>query len=485
MKARDSTARPISPELRRAIRDSRGSVRAVAARYGVNPKTVVRWRAERPAADRRPAARGLSPGEEALALVFRQHSRLPLDDCLAALVRLLPRLSRSALHRCYQRHGLSRVPARDAADAIGHVAIDRTTGDGRFLFVAVDRASCMAFAEVQADGRASSFVDALVASLSNPVQSITVPAALAKERGLAATCAGHGIVLRIAGQGWSAAQRAAVEAAVARADTAEVEAGLLPFVTGFNLSCELRALGGRTPYAAMRELRPEPARFEAAHDSVQLPRPRPHRRAQSTQKTRAAILEAARTRLAQDGPEGLSVAEVARVAGVNRGTAYQHFETREKLVRATTDWVSEQLHAAIFGAIDGVPVEAIDVAQVSDRLAWFAMDNPELCRGWLLHLLSSEDPGEDRFWRAYQGAAERFARSPNAQPGIDPEVLSVIMLAGAFLWPVWAEAKGKGQDKEPFAERYAQESLRLSLYGTLRREAYPAIAARVERGRRR
>lgn len=475
----------ISPALRRAIRDSRGSVRAVAARYGVNPKTVVKWRSRDNEADRRTGGRTrLSPREEALALVFRQHSRLPLDDCHAALVRVLPGLSRSALHRCYQRHGVSRVPARETAHAIGHIAIDRSSGNGRFLIVAVDRASCMAFAQVQSDGRASSFVEALVASLSNPVQSITVPAALAKERGLAAACAAHDIALRIAGQGWSAAQRDAVDAAVARADTAGLDEALLPFVTGFNLSCPLRLLGGRTPYAAMRDLRPEAARFEAAQDSVQLPRPRPRRRAQRTEKTRAAILEAARTRLAQDGPEGLSVAEVARVAGVNRGTAYQHFETREKLIRATTDWVSDQLHRAIFGAIGDTPVEAIDVAEVSDRLAWFAMDNPELCRGWLLHLLSSEDPGEDRFWRAYQGAAERFALSPNAQPGIDPEVLSVIMLAGAFLWPVWAEAKGKGQDKAPFAERYAQESLRLSLYGTLRREAYPAIAARVKLGRK-
>ena len=61
------------------------------------------------------------------------------------------------------------------------------------------------------------------------------------------------------------------------------------------------------------------------------------RRKRDPQGTREAILEAARTRLAVDGPEGISLSEVAQLAGVNRGTAYQHFETREKLITATAE----------------------------------------------------------------------------------------------------------------------------------------------------
>jgi hypothetical protein len=44
-------------------------------------------------------------------------------------------------------------------------------------------------------------------------------------------------------------------------------------------------------------------------------------RRRDPERTREAILEAARTRLANDGPEGLSLSEVAHLAGVNRGTA--------------------------------------------------------------------------------------------------------------------------------------------------------------------
>ncbi|MCE4374057.1 IS481 family transposase, partial [Xanthomonas hortorum pv. hederae] len=35
---------------------------------------------------------------------------LPLDDCLYALQPSMPRLTRSSLHRCLQRHGISRLP---------------------------------------------------------------------------------------------------------------------------------------------------------------------------------------------------------------------------------------------------------------------------------------------------------------------------------------------------------------------------------------
>ena len=67
------------------------------------------------------------------------------------------------------------------------------------------------------------------------------------------------------------------------------------------------------------------------------------------ESTRREILQAALEVLAKDGPESLSVAEVARKAGVNRGTAYQHFPTREDLAHATASWVSEQMYQAFYG----------------------------------------------------------------------------------------------------------------------------------------
>jgi AcrR family transcriptional regulator len=208
------------------------------------------------------------------------------------------------------------------------------------------------------------------------------------------------------------------------------------------------------------------------------------RRRRDPERTREAILEAARTRLAKDGPEGLSLSEVAHLAGVNRGTAYQHFETREKLIKATAQWVSDKLFHSVFGdaaTLGERRVEQVDVADLTDRMINFAMDNPELCRVWLLQVLSSPDPTSDPFWKEYEGSLARFARTKLAQDHLDTEVLAVIMLAGTFLWPVWARAHGKGsKDRRRLAYRFAQECLRLCMYGTLRPENYPRIARRLK-----
>jgi hypothetical protein len=48
--------------------------------------------------------------EEAIIVAFRRHTRLPLDDCLYELQAKPPHLTRSSLHRCLQRHGISRLP---------------------------------------------------------------------------------------------------------------------------------------------------------------------------------------------------------------------------------------------------------------------------------------------------------------------------------------------------------------------------------------
>lgn len=47
---------------------------------------------------------------------FRQKTLLPLDDVLGCQRDAIPNLSRSALHRCLQRHGISRLPVEAVKD---------------------------------------------------------------------------------------------------------------------------------------------------------------------------------------------------------------------------------------------------------------------------------------------------------------------------------------------------------------------------------
>ncbi len=207
------------------------------------------------------------------------------------------------------------------------------------------------------------------------------------------------------------------------------------------------------------------------------------RRPRDPEATREAILDAARTLLAKDGPEGISLSEVAQLAGVNRGTAYQHFATRDKLIEATALWVSDKMFRAVFGdpaTIGERQIDQVDIADPTDRIAEFAMENPELCRVWLLQLLASPDPANDPFWREYQGSIARFAATERAQDKIDTEALSVMLLAGSMMWPIWARSHARDDDdRRGLAQRFSHEVLRLCMHGSVKPEYFPEIEQRI------
>lgn len=200
------------------------------------------------------------------------------------------------------------------------------------------------------------------------------------------------------------------------------------------------------------------------------------RRQRKTDATRESILAAAREVLASDGAEALSLSKVAHLAGVNRGTAYQHFRTREELIKATVDWVSEHLSTK-FGNID-VDNQGRDrpMYEVVAGLVDFAVENPALGRIWLFEVLASDNPGEDPFFRRFKTSTQQLADSEQSQGGIDAEVLSVIMLAGYFLWAEWTRAQARTDaDRKDMAMRMRHEVLRLFLHGVLKPELFPQL----------
>ncbi len=220
--------------------------------------------------------------------------------------------------------------------------------------------------------------------------------------------------------------------------------------------------------------------------------PRP-RRKRNPESTRLSILEAAKTILAKDGAEGLSVSSVAQLAKVNRGTAYQHFEAKEDLVRATLDLVSHQLLEAVFegGDLGGeappdilapdlehLPEVINGMAAFNLRLSEYAIENPEIARIWLYDVLSREDPRDDVFYKRFERALQALAMSNASYDDMDTEVLSVLMLTGYFLWPVWASAHAKSKKaRKQMAQRYATELLRLSMHGVLRADSHSILNA--------
>lgn len=151
--------------VRAAIQRSQASIAELSRTYGLNPKTVAKWK-KRDGVDDAPMGPSdvrstvLSKEHEALAVAFRRHTLLPLDDCLYALQVSIPHLTRSSLHRLYQRHDISRLPDVEGtkpkkkfkAYPIGYFHIDIAevwTEQGKlYMLVAIDRTSKFAFAEL-------------------------------------------------------------------------------------------------------------------------------------------------------------------------------------------------------------------------------------------------------------------------------------------------------------------------------------------------
>jgi hypothetical protein len=103
-----------TPRVRRAIQESEEKNIILAKRYGINRKTIAEWKARDVTPDERMGPNNLPPRllsreDEAIILAYRWRTRLALNDAHSRLKRLMPKLTRSTLHRCLKRHGLSRI----------------------------------------------------------------------------------------------------------------------------------------------------------------------------------------------------------------------------------------------------------------------------------------------------------------------------------------------------------------------------------------
>lgn len=182
-----TTTHAVRAELQR----SKAPVAELARRYGINEKTVRKWRSrptveDQPMGPKERRSSVLSAMEEAAIVALRVQARLPLDDIYLALKDVIPHLSRSSLHRCLQRHGISRLPKADQtkpkrfkAYEIGYFHIDiaelRHEGGKAFLFVAVDRTSKIVFARIYRKATklvAAGFIKALVKTVPYKIHTV-------------------------------------------------------------------------------------------------------------------------------------------------------------------------------------------------------------------------------------------------------------------------------------------------------------------------
>ena len=152
--------------VRDAIQRRLASLQMLATCHGINSKTVAQWRERTTVTDATmgpiPTLTVLTIEQEAMAVTFRSHTLLPLDDCLYILQTTIPHLSRSALPRCFQHYGISRLPLGEDGQSppkkkfkdypIGSLPVDFAevqTAEGRqYFFGAIDRTRKVAFTEL-------------------------------------------------------------------------------------------------------------------------------------------------------------------------------------------------------------------------------------------------------------------------------------------------------------------------------------------------
>ena len=294
--------------VRRAMQLRQESVRALARRFGVSPTTVQKWRKRSTTADAKMGPKEarstvLTLDEEAIVVAFRRHTLLPLDDCLYGLQPTIPHLTRSALHRCLQRHGISRLPEiegdkprkkRFAAYPIGYFHLDiaevRTAEGKLHLFVAVDRTSKLAFAKLEEKANtytASDFLRALIEAVPYRVHTVLTdngvqfcdapknrsgPTATWRVHRFDRVCREHGIEHRLTkpNHPWTNGQvermnRTLKDATVKRyhhESRDQLRAHLQLFVDAYNHARRLKTLRGLTPYEFVHQVwTKEPERF--------------------------------------------------------------------------------------------------------------------------------------------------------------------------------------------------------------------------------
>ena len=285
-----------TPRIRAELQASKESSGALAASYGLNVKTVRKWRKRITTADaamgpKAPKSTVLTPAEEAVVVAFRQKTLLPLDDVLGCLKDTIPNLSRSALHRCLQRHGISRLPVEETAEKrsrfksykIGYIHIDscelRLSEGKLHMFLAIDRVSKFTYVEFHervGSMIGAAFLRAAIEAFPYKIHTVltdngTAFADLPKNRsGPTAMWRGHPFD-RACGElaiehrltkpyhPWTNGQAERMNRTIKDAtlkafhyDSLEsLKAHVLAFVTAYNFAKHLKALRWRTPYQAI------------------------------------------------------------------------------------------------------------------------------------------------------------------------------------------------------------------------------------------
>lgn len=201
------------------------------------------------------------------------------------------------------------------------------------------------------------------------------------------------------------------------------------------------------------------------------------RRNKGFDDTHQEMIETAVRLISEKGVSALSIAAITRAMGINRTTAYYHFENREKLIEAVKQWSLEQLTKGLS--------QAIPQQERVDFITRFVLENPELIKLWIDDFISVGDI-RTRYplWDALVEGTNATFGSRLPDEAVDAEVYCVMLLTSAIIGPrVFMNSVGASNDIDTVVKRFRLEHQRMLRHdGLLDRRDPPSTAAKQDSG---
>lgn len=174
--------------------------------------------------------------------------------------------------------------------------------------------------------------------------------------------------------------------------------------------------------------------------------------------TRKRLLQATVKILAQKGPDGLSLKDVASLAKVSRGVAYQHFADRDHLLREAKGWITERLLESIHSEAVAEPQEVLL------RATRLILENRDAATLLIADAMSGRDLSMDHpMNRLIRVALERMQRTGEARADLDIDIVTYIFLGMTSTLVMLSRLPNN--DPEALAHRFAREFFALTKQG--------------------
>ena len=184
----------------------------------------------------------------------------------------------------------------------------------------------------------------------------------------------------------------------------------------------------------------------------------------TAEEAQRLILDAAEKRLAEQGPEGIRLQDIARDVGISHPTILHHFESRDGLVRALISRATAQLRDKLFSTIPDITGEEQDTHSLeliesafealSDRgtarlLSWLLLTNSERAKPVNPSAELLQDVSERLHTQRMRFSEERETPSPDHEDTVFMVMLTAYAAVGeAIMGRDFYQAAGLAADAE-------------------------------------